>query len=230
MSIAKLPEGVNLPVSPKYDEEAFNKLASNKYLARLALMGSTSKQVQAGKVMVGNYLIIRSENDFNIVGPTFDGLVVSWRPKVLSITADGIISNYDPESADFKRIRALGEMDNAYDLGASFGPEFLVYVPPFKTWTTYFCNSKTSRKEAPNLKTILMAFQKDRTLPAATFKSSPRRNGKNTWTGSDITTCTSPVLQPDWTEAAEIIEKFNNPPKSVKEVIEPGTDAKERLR
>jgi hypothetical protein len=84
-------------------------------------------------------------------------------------------------------------------------------LPGIQEFATFFCGSKSARREAPNIKKLL-------TKPA-TFKSKKISNKKYTWFGPSVTTCSTPFEKPDVAKLQEIVNKFNSPPDTSAEVI-----------
>lgn len=187
-------------VVAKYDDKAFEKTASSgKYLPRLQLMGGSSEKCKAGEFPVNNYALVTGEV-YTDLGKECDVLVIAWRPKAMEI-GDAIINSHDPESAEFKRIMDRADVK---DSGCMFGPEYLVYVPAVKKFATFFCGSKTARKEAPAIK--------ERMLSAATFKSKKIQTKDYTWYGPQCVPCSTPFDVPAMDLIKVELEKFNNPP------------------
>lgn len=220
-----IPAGFQMPVS-KFDDAAYEAVSATKYLPRVQLMGNNSGLVTSGDARPGEYALIRSKTDFNNLTKQWDGLVIAFRPKAMRIDKEGIVNIYDHASKEFKAIAADAEMSGAFERGTSFGPEFLVWVPRFKTLATFFCNSKTSRKSASALKVILAEFNDPakRKVPAVTFKSSIKegQGGKFKWPGPDFYECSSPVTpMPEWESEKfnEAVNQFLNPPSTEKEAV-----------
>jgi hypothetical protein len=92
-----------------------------------------------------------------------------------------------------------------------YGPEFLLYIPSVEDFATFFCGSKSARREAPNIKKLM-------TKPA-TFKSKKISNKRYTWFGPCVTTCSTPFAPPSLEELQEKVNKFNNPPDTSAEVV-----------
>jgi hypothetical protein len=114
-----------------------------------------------------------------------------------------VISVFDMESDEFKRIQ---EKSAEQDSGCMYGPEFLVYIPQIKEFATFFCGSKSARRESPTIKALL-------TKPA-TLKSKKIETKRYTWYGPQATSCSTPFDPPDLEALKKVVEKFNNPPKT----------------
>lgn len=191
----------------KFDDDAFALATkAGDYLPRLQLMTANSDQCKKGDFPINHYALVSGQN-FIDLGEALDIAVVIWRPKALEI-GDEIISVYDPEDGEFKRIQ---EKSEEKDSGCMFGPEFLVYIPSKIEFATFFMGSKSSRREAPNLRA--------RMGKAATLKSHLIETKKFSWFAPTIVPCSTPMDIPPVEEISEQVEKFNNPPKSEVERI-----------
>jgi hypothetical protein len=114
---------------------------------------------------------------------------------------EAVISCYDPNAEEFKRIANKSEQPNS---GCMYGPEFLVYVPAQKKFATFFMGSKSARKEAPAVKALLQA--------AATLKSKKISTPQYTWFAPQAVPCSTPFDLPNMDDLKKEVEKFNNPP------------------
>lgn len=192
-----------LPVS-KYDDSAFDAVAkAGDWLPRIQLIGSNSDMAKEGKIQQGAYALITSKESFDDLTKEFHCLPLAWRPKAMMITGDGIVSVYNPADKTFADIQAKSDEK---DSGCMFGPEYLVWVQSVKKFATFYFNSKTMRREAPNLKKLLGG--------AATVKSRLIKTQKFSWFGPVIVPCSTPFDVPSMDEIKAQVEKFNNPPES----------------
>lgn len=192
---------VNNPALAKYNSEDFNAVAtSTDFLPRLQLFGSNSAAVKEDKIGVAHYGLVQGE-DIVDLGKEVDLLVVCWRPKALEITESGILAVHDTNHHDFERIKRLSSVK---DSQCMFGPEYLVWVPSQMRYATFFAGSKTARREARNIQTLLGK--------AATFKSHLIKTTKYSWHGPQVVPCSAPIELPEEAELIEQAEKFTNPP------------------
>lgn len=191
-------------VSKYADDKAFDSMSSGGFLPRLQLMGSSSNAVKESKINQGHYALIKGKDQIIDLTKETNVVVLAWRPKALEITTESVLSVYNPKSADFDRIAQKSEEP---DSGCMYGPEFLVWVPSEKTFATYFMSSKTSRREAPQLKGQLGK--------AATLKAQLIRAKKYAWHGPVVTPCSAPIDPlPNMDAAQDEVNKFNNPPEN----------------
>lgn len=198
-TLISLPTGGALQ---KYDDKAFDASSSGgKYLPRLQLMTSNSEKCKDGSFPINNYAFFVGDSPID-VGKEVDILVIAWRPKAIEM-GEAVITVYDHTNPEFARISAKsGEKDS----GCMFGPEFLVYVPSQKKFATFFCGSKSSRKEAPAIKGLMQS--------AATLKSKKIETPKYTWFAPFAVPCSTPFDIPAMEDILVEVEKFNNPPAS----------------
>lgn len=190
----------------KYGDEAFENLRSSTYLPRLQLMTANAGECKKARFPVNHYAIVEGSN-FKDVGKTVDCLILAWRPKALEID-DEILTIYDPDDAEFARIQ--DRADNEKDSNCMWGFEFLMWLGTQKRFVTFFCGTKSARREAPNIKSLVNK--------AATLRSKLIETKKFTWQGIDVVACSTPMGgMPQKVKMTEEIEKFNNPPKSAVE-------------
>lgn len=143
------------------------------------------------------------KGSFKDIGKEVDCLILGWRPKALEIDEE-ILTIYDRKDAEFERIK--DRADNEKDSGCMWGFEFLLWLGQQKRFTTFFCGSKSARKEAPNVKALLNN--------AATLRSKLIETKKYSWQGIDIVTCSTPMPMPTTTAMEKELDKFNNPTTS----------------
>ena len=210
------------------DDSAFDGLASGgKWLPRLQLFGGNSDAAKEGKIQMGSYGIVAGKDQLTAVGNEVDCLVLGWRPKAMSLGGEDIITSYNPQSDSFKGIAAKSEEQ---DSGCMFGPEFLLWLPTQKKYVTFFMSSKSSRREAPNLKGILEG-QRDGHTPAATLKVTLIAGKKYKWHNPVVTRCSTPFDFPtDLEELKSVVENFNNPSETEVEVVDEKQTGSSRAR
>ena len=199
----------------KFSDDDFAAAASSgSYFPRLQLMTSNSKQCKNGEFPINHFALVVDQT-FTDLGDEVDILVLSWRPKAIDI-GDEIISVFDPNADEFKRIQQEAENPNS---GCMFGPEYLVYIPQVEKFATFFMGSKTMRREAPNVKA--------RIKKAGTLKAGKIENKKYTWFSPQIVPCSTPFDPPAQDKLLEAVESFNNPTSSNTEKVE---ESEERAR
>lgn len=195
----------------KYGDDVFDKSTSaGTYLGRLQLMTSNSNLCKSGKFPINHYAYVSDQN-FEDVGKQVDVLVIDWRPKALEMDEE-ILTVFDLEHDEFKRIQAKSEIK---DSGCMYGPEFLVWIPSIKKFATFFMGTKSSRRDAPNLKA--------RMQKAATLDSRLIETKRYTWQSPDIKACNSEFEIPDKEDMIEQVQAFLNPPETEVEKVEEGT-------
>lgn len=197
----------------KYGDDAFDAATkSGDYLGRLQLMTANSQKVKEGVFPANHYAMVRDQN-YQDIGEKVDVAVVAWRPKALEIDEE-LINVYDPENAEFKRIALKSEEK---DSGCMYGPEFLVWIPSIKMFATFFMGTKSSRREAPNMKARLKN--------AATMASQLIKTKRYSWWSPEITACSTPFDMPENDALMKEVEKFNNPPaQEIEKAPEGGED------
>ncbi len=190
-------------------DEEFDKLStSSKYLPRLQLFGSSSNACKEGKIPIGKWGLQFGQRIDNL-GDEIRGYVIALRLKAVDLSAEPIISYYDPKSPEFIKLKERSEVEN---LGPMAGPEFLIYLPNEKKFCTLFMSSKTMKREAPEVKALLRK--------PATFKIQFIKKGGFAWHGPVVTPCTVPLPKPDEETLAIVLHNFNNPPVSEIEPVD----------
>lgn len=203
----------------KYSDETFDAAASgSSFLPRLQLMTSNSEKCKTGEFPTNHYALV-SDQKHDDLGKNVDVLLLVWRPKALDTGGDVVISVYDVDSEEFARIqdRSL----NVQNSNCMFGPEFLVWIPSIQKFATFFCGTKSSRREAGNIKALLKK--------PATLTSQKCSNKSFTWFAPQVSACSTPFDLPQQDKLVAAVEQFNNPPEpEVETVQEEGEEARAR--
>lgn len=203
----------------KYNsDDDFNHLSTTAgFLPRLMLMSSGSNLVKEGKINQGCYGLVRSKDQVDDLTKEVPCLPLAWRSKAMKITNDEVISIYDRKNSLFAEIVELSEVK---DSGCMYGPEFLLWVPSAKCFATFYASSKTSRREAPQLR--------DKIGKPALLKIRLIKGKKYSWFGPVITACSASFGIPSVNEITEQVTKFNNPPVAEKEAAPEGATTRAR--
>jgi len=203
----------------KHDDDAFSLATkTGDWLPRLQLMTSNSEKCKDGSFPVNNYALVDGSN-FTDLGQSVDVLVITWRPKAIEM-GEEIITVYDPKNPLFEKIQLKSDEK---DSGCMFGIEFLVWVAAQKQFATFFMGSKSSRREAPNVKALLRK--------AATLKSHLIEGKKYKWQSPCVTPCSTPFDTPEIDALKEEVNKFNNPPETDVQTVDAAeADATSRER
>lgn len=206
----------------KHDETQIQSISGiADWLPRLQLCTSKTKLASAGKVQNNDYALIKSETEFTNLGKEVDVIVLGVRPKALDTSGNQVIACYDIHSETFKKIRQTA--DTVQNSGCMYGPEYLVYIPKVKKFGLVHFNSKSNRREEPNMRVLLNS--------AATLKSKWIPSDKyGGWQAIQVFPCSVPLESPPFEEIKTEMEKFNNPPAMTVELApeEAATEARER--
>lgn len=202
----------------KYDDNVFDGLGTGgRFLPRIQLVTANSDKCkkpasQGGGFPVNHYALVQGKT-YQDIGESVDLLCVAWRPKALDMN-DDIITVYNPNDAEFKRIQELSEQK---DSGGMWGYEFLCWVGSLGQFATFFMGSKSARNEAPNLKALINQF--------ATLRSVYIEGKKHSWQAPQVVACSTPLTSmPTRSQLTGQVDKFNNPPKQEVERAEEGRD------
>lgn len=203
----------NLGVS-KFDPKVFEEVSkASSFLPRVQLYGGNSGIVKKGKFPLNHYGLAKSKDDVADLGEEFDAWVITWRPKAMDVSGQEIISVFDHNDDEFKRIVKMSDVQNS---GCMFGPEFLMYLPKIGKFATMFFSSKTMRRMSDEV------VEKVGSL--VTFTVDIIEKGNFVWPGPLVDTCSTPQPTPPADEMAAEKERFENPPKSEVERDEPAED------
>ncbi len=129
---------------------------SADFIGRLQLF-TKGKAINKGLVRPGHYGIPVSDEEVIDLGDTIDIVPLAVRPKALDMTdKDAIITSYDPESAEFKRIAAQSAEKESHCM---YGLSFLVYERTTGRFLEFFCGSKSTRSESKKVLPFLPLAQ-----------------------------------------------------------------------
>ncbi|KKL24502.1 hypothetical protein LCGC14_2414680 [marine sediment metagenome] len=188
---------------------------AESYLSRLQLFGSKSDACAEGKIGIGRYGIVRDKEIVDL-GDELDAVIVSWRPKALQITAEGIVASHEPDSDLYKKIK---ELSSIKDSGCMHGPEFLLWIPSQDQFVTFHMSSKTARRESQKMEPLIGK--------AATFRCHLIDSGRFKWHGPVVTGCSTQLEVPPVEEIQEQVERFQNPPKQEVELAKDDDSGRE---
>jgi len=220
-------------------------VAAGSFLPYISLYGGNSNACKENLIGIGRFGLVRQKDKIEDLTAEFNVLAIAWRYKAMQI-GEGILSNYNPKSEAFQMIKEKSEIK---DSGCMYGIEFLFWVPalPANCFATFYCNSKTSRREAQNIRPFCpcaeqpavpadpqTGFPGKPAVPAhgplpMTLKATLIKTDKYRWHGPVATQCSTPFVLPTLEEMMEQAKKFANPKESEVEVVKPG-DAKIRDR
>lgn len=186
----------------KSDEQFEAAVAGGAYLPSLRLMTSSSDKCKSGDFPINRYAIIEGGNYIEC-DKEVDVLVLDWHPKALDMSVAGeVTAAYDTETELFKDIQTRSDIPNSKCM---FGPEYLVYIPSKGKYATFHLGSKSSRREARSMQSLLEK--------AATLKSKLIETPKFKWQSPVVTACSTPFPIPPREELIEKIKQFRDSEK-----------------
>lgn len=225
--MALMPQDMNFVVATDEDVAAITR--PGDFLPRIQINGSSSDFAKEGQVPIGTHVLVSTKEEYTDLGKEVEFLAISFRPKALRIPTDGSapLSYFKRGTKLFEDVAKIALLPGKN--GCMTGPEFLVWLPNPGVFATYFCGNKTMRRAASALVTIMDKGkdQNGRSMykPAAARSTIKFiKNAKNSWHGADFTPLSTPLGAPpeDFTETLmEEVKKFNNPPESQVEAVEP---------
>lgn len=184
------------------------------FLPYLQLYTTKSDAVTEGKIVGGHYGLNRDSNIVDL-GNNVDVVIFTARPRAFQKDDSGeIIVIYDKDDPEYLRIQAL-QADGM--LGCMAGPEILLWIPAEKCFATFFCGSKTLKREARKFGAFIGG-------KACNLRVKIIDNHKHKWHGPVISPCsTPPTVLPTQEEIVEQVHRFKNPLKTnVAERVEEG--------
>lgn len=186
---------------------------SKSYLSRMQLY-TKGKAINKGQVLPGHYGIPEDEDTIIDLGKSVDLLVIAWRPKALDISdRDEIITSYDAESDEFKRIQ---KQSSVKDSGCMFGPSFLVYERSTQRFLEWFANNESARREAGKLSPFLMKSGEQ--PKPVTLSSRVAEKKTYSWHVPSVAECSVPIELPPVEQLKSELDRFLNPPSEATEV------------
>lgn len=231
--LATLNQNFPMSVHTQDDKTWGDVVAAGSFLPYISLYGGNSNACKEGAIRIGHFGLVRQKDKIEDLTSSFNALAIAWRYKAMQI-GDGIISNYNPKSDAFLTIKEKSEIK---DSGCMYGIEFLFWVPelPARCFATYYCNSKTSRREAQNIRPFcprpanlqLITPEFPNGDPGQgpqplTLKTNLIKTEKYTWHGPVATQCSIQFALPTVEEIIEQATKFANPKESEVEIVKPG--------
>lgn len=212
-----------MSVHTQDDKSWGDVVTAGSYLPYISLYGGSSNACKEGLIGIGRFGLTRQKDKIEDLTAEFNVLAIAWRYKAMQI-GEAIITDYNPKSEMFLTIKEKSEIK---DSGCMYGIEFLFYVPalPAKCFATYFCNSKTSRREAQNMRPFCPVADNQDTgvvghgpLPM-TLKGTLIKTPKYAWHGPVATQCSTQFELPSMEEMIEQATKFANPKVSEVEIV-----------
>jgi hypothetical protein len=199
------------------NDDVYDSIAqSASFLGRLQLY-TKGKAIDKGLIKPGHYGIPESADEITDLGVSIDVLVLARRPKAVDMSdSDAIITSFDPDSAEFKRIaaRSLEKESNCM-----YGPSFLVIERnnPLRP-LEFFCGTKSTRAEAKKIYPFLPLSQDDidrrgikdekpRGPQAMTLTVRFVEKGKWSWHVPVANKCTTPFTK--LLAAERLVEEIN---------------------
>lgn len=206
---------------PAIDNKEFDDLvASQSFLPRIQLFGGNSTAAKEGLIQMGTYGIVKSKDAIDSLGNEVDCIPITYHFKAMCIADGEVETVLDHKSARFEEIKdKAGEEDS----GCMYGVEFLLWIPRGEgQYVTFFLNSKSSRRVAPDLRGLLGK--------RATLKVTLVKTKKYSWHAPVVTGCSTPFTPiPNPEDVPDVVNKFNSIPTNGDEVIKE-TGSNERAR
>jgi hypothetical protein len=183
-----------------HDDAVFSELAKGSdFLPRIQLYGGNSTIVKQGRFPMAHFALTESKDSIKDLTQEFDCLVISWKPKAMRFSDDGVLVVHDMKDPDFDKIKKDAEV---FGNNCMWGPEFLLYLPSVKKFATFLMKNPTERREAPKLRALLGQ--------SATIKSRLIESAKYSWHGPVVLDCATPFEKPPIEDIRIELEKFKD--------------------
>ena len=198
------------------EKEVQEEIKSGDWLSRIQIIDPKSSFAMEGKVGQGNFALVHSKDEADDLTNEIDCIIMDVRWKALDISnSEEIINVYDKEADEFKRIQSESEIK---DSGCMWGMEFLIWIASVGKYATYFCSSKTARRESKNIHRLIGY--------PATLRTELIKTKKYSWFGPKVVSCTTPFDVPPKEELVAEVEKFRK--SSVSDEVAGDTEERER--
>lgn len=231
-----------LPACQMGSDDVYDGIAQNAtFLSRLQLY-TKGKAIDRSLIRPGRYGIPESADEITDLGDSINVIVLARRPKAVDMSdSDCIITSFDPNSAEFKRIadKSLEKESNCM-----YGPSFLVIEQ--NNWQRpleFFCGTKSTRAEAKKIYPFLplsaeqiearsLKDEKPHGPLAMTLTVRFVEKGKYSWHVPVASKCTTPFTKLLSNERLieEIVKFTTAKADDVEKVPEPATTGKKRAR
>jgi hypothetical protein len=195
----------NLPPYQMGDDSIYDDIATTTTCLPRLMLYTKGKPIDRKLIGPGRYGIPESADEITDLGPSIDLLVLARRPKAVDMSdSDEIITSFDPESVEFKRIAARSLVKEA---NCMYGPSFLVIERNnLHRPLEFFCGTKSSRAEAKKIYTFLalsaqqieargLTDEKPHGPLAMTLTARLVEEGKYSWHAPVANECTTPFAE-----------------------------------
>lgn len=180
------------------------------FLPRLQLMTSNSDPVKEGRFPLAHYAVVKGKEDLTNAGQVVLVIPLAWRAKAMFVKVDPPVSYHKQSSPEFQDIKNKADADP--NSGNLYGPEFLIWMPPYGYLTFFFAN-KSARNEAPNLHALLPGI--DGSLKVASVSAQFIKNDQYKWHSPKVVASDQSLESPP-TETLELtIKDFLSPRDSI---------------
>lgn len=191
-----------LPSTSMGSDDGFDDLAKGAdFLGRLQLF-SKGKAINQGLIAPGTWGIPEGDDAITDLGKSVDVVPFARRPKAIDLhDTDAIITNYDMESDEFKRIAAASGQQNS---GCMYGPSFLVYERTTGRFLEWFCGTKSTRSEAKKMYPFLRVTEAD-------IAARPALEGTEPHDAEPFTMNIKLVEKKQWSWHAPVVVRCSTP-------------------
>ncbi len=192
----------NLPPYQMGDDAIYDDITRSTMCLPRLMLYTKGKPIDRKLIGPGRYGIPESADEITDLGESIDVLVLARRPKAVDMSdSDAIITTFDPDSAEFKRIAAKSLEKES---NCMYGPSFLVVER--NNWQRpleFFCGTKGSRAEAKKIYMFLalsslqieargLKDEKPHGPLAMTLTARLVEKGKYSWHVPVANECTTP--------------------------------------
>lgn len=188
------------------------------YLPFLQLASGETNIFKKGLVPANHFAIKKGDNYVDL-GESLVAMICQWRSKAMYFSPD-ILSYYDPESAEFKAIKAKQEAEK--DPGCGWGPDLLLWLPEANEVVTYFLSSPTGRISSTDMLAIFDDGTGVMTLGSKSVEGKYGEAKGKFWRAPTAEEYDMDIAMPDMEKLNKELEKFSNPTASNVEIVPEG--------
>jgi hypothetical protein len=194
--------GFTLPQQAISDDvDARFEKDSNRFLPYIKLCSHKSNEVAANLIEGNHFGLIRSKEEIEDLGESFECIPINRRYKAMDFNAQPkMVVSFDPDSVEFKEIEERSGEQNS---GCQYGAEYLVWLPNQQEFATFWFSGKSSRPESKYMKKLLGH------PTTVKWKWAESKTYKSKWPVPRVVACSVPLTYPPQAELEAENAKFN---------------------
>ena len=209
MSDALIPREDYVPSKYGTKDELAAVTTPVSFLPYLRLFGSSTEAVKKNLIPQAHYGLTVQKDEIIDLGKEIDVLPVSWRPKAMQFGGDSPISYFNPKTPEFQKVKDEAKIQNS---GATYGPEFLLYIPKVQRFCTFYLGSETGRRIGDEFASLMGHGVTLNSRLVEWFDKKTKRDFS--WHAPTFKICQTRFEIPIKEEIIRVRDSFNNPDDS----------------